>query len=230
MNTNVKVKLDLTPEQAVKLKRAHKANRSVSIRLAHNQLFTNSGIDVELSAEQYKKVLSAYKSKAGRGVQLSFEANQVGGILPFLIPLLAGLAGVAARVAPVVAKAAAVGARVASTAAKVAPQIAKVAVKSAPAIAKTAGTVALTTGLEQGVGAIVNKIASDKAQAEIAKQNAMEASQQAQEGQGMRRGRKKQIASGLVPLGGRGLIPLGSQRSRGQGLMTYPSKKKAHRQ
>jgi len=40
MNTNVKVKLDLTPEQAVKLKRAHKANRSVSIRLAHDQLFS----------------------------------------------------------------------------------------------------------------------------------------------------------------------------------------------
>ena len=63
MNTNVKVKLGLSPEQALKIKRAHKANRAVSIRLAHNQLFSSNGIDVELSGEQYKKVISAYKSK-----------------------------------------------------------------------------------------------------------------------------------------------------------------------
>jgi hypothetical protein len=226
MNTNVKVKLDLTPEQAVKLKRAHKANRSVSIRLAHNQLFTNSGIDVELSAEQYKKVLSAYKSKAGRGVQLSFEPNQVGGILPFLIPLLATLGGIAARVAPVVARAAAVGAKVASTAAKVAPQIAKAVAPTATSLAKGVASGAAMAAGEQAIGAIANKIASDKAQAQAPPPEA----QPAQEGQGMRRGRKKQIASGLVPLGGRGLIPLGSQRAKGQGLMTYPSKKKAHRQ
>ena len=229
MNTNVKVKLDLTPDQAVKLKRAHKAGRSVAIRLAHNQLFSNSGIDVELTSEQYKKVMSAYKSKAGRGVQLTFEPHQVGGILPFLIPLLATLGGIAARVAPLAARAAAVGARVASTAAKVAPQIAKVAVKAAPGAAKALASGAVAAAGEQAVGAIVNKIASDKAQAQLAQQNAMEGSQPApevaQEGKGMR-GRKKR-GSGMVPLGGRGLVPLGSQRPRGQGLMTYPSKKKA---
>ncbi len=69
MNTNVKVKLALTPEQALKLKRAHKAQRNVAIRLAHNQLFNDEGVEVELTAEQYKKVLSAFRSKARRGVQ-----------------------------------------------------------------------------------------------------------------------------------------------------------------
>lgn len=227
MNTNVKVKLDLTPEQAVKLKRAHKANRSVSIRLAHNQLFSQNGIDVELTNEQYKKVLSAYRSaKNPRGVQLTFEPHQVGGFLPFLIPLLATLGGIAARVAPVVARAAAVGARVASTAAKVAPQIAKAVAPTATSLAKGVASGAAMAAGEQAIGAIANKIASDKAQAQAPPPEA----QPAQEGQGMRRGRKKQVASGLVPLGGRGLIPLGSQKPRGQGLMTYPSKKKAHRQ
>ena len=228
MNTNVKVKLDFTPDQAAKLRRAHKANRPVSIRLAHHQLFSNNGVDVELTHEKYKKVLSAYKSKNQRGVQITFESHQVGGFLPFLLPLLATLGGIAARVAPIAARAAAVGARVASTAAKVAPQIAKVAVKAAPTAAKALASGAVAAAGEQAVGAIVNKIASDKAQAQLAQQNAMEASQPPQEGQGLvplgyYRGK------GMVPLGGRGLVPLGSQRPRGKGLMTYPSKKKARR-
>lgn len=221
MNTNVKVKLDFTEDQAAKLRRAHKANRPVSIRLAHHQLFSNNGVDVELTHEKYKKVLSAYKSKNQRGVQITFESHQIGGFLPFLIPLLATLGGVAARVAPMVARAAAVGARVASTAAKVAPQIAKVAVKAAPGAAKALASGAVAAAGEQAVGAIANKIASDRAEAQLAQQNAME-------GQGLvplghYRGK------GMVPLGGRGLVPLGSQRPRGKGLMTYPSKKKARR-
>jgi hypothetical protein len=220
MNTNVKVKLDFTPEQAAKLRRAHKANRPVSIRLAHHQLFSNNGTDVELTHEKYKKVLSAYKSKNQRGVQITFESHQIGGFL-FLLPLLAKAAILAAKVAPIAAKAGAVAAKVGSTALKVAPQIAKVAVKAAPSAAKALASGAVAAAGEQAVGAIVNKIASDKAEAQIAQQNAME-------GQGLLplghyRGK------GLIPLGGRGLIPLGSQRPRGKGLMTYPSKKKAHR-
>ena len=90
---NVKVKLALTSEQAIKLKRAHKAQRAVAIRLSHEQFFAENGIDVKLTNDQYKKVLSAYRSvKNPRGVQLTFEANQVGGIFPFLIPLFAALA------------------------------------------------------------------------------------------------------------------------------------------
>ena len=224
MNTNVKVKLALTSEQALKLKRAHKANRSVSIRLSHNQLFNQDGIDVELSAEQYKKVVSAYKSKAGRGVQLTFEHHQVAGFLPFLIPLLATLGGIAARVAPVVARAAAAGARVASTVAKAAPQIAKVVAPTAKGLAKGVASGAAMAAGEQAIGAIANKIASDKAQAQMAQQNVQESAQPevAQEGKGFRRrgGRGMRMP-------GSGLVPLGSQRPRGKGLMTYPSKKKS---
>ena len=232
MNTNVKVKLALTAEQATKLKRAHKANRSVAIRLAHHQLFNNDGVEVELTSEQYKKVLSAFRSKARpRGVQITFHSSQVGGILPFLIPLLATLGGVAARVAPVVARAAAAGARVASTVAKAAPQIAKVVAPTAKGLAKGVASGAAMAAGEQAIGAIANKIAMDKAQSQQAQQNAMEGAQPevAQEGKGMRRRGGK----GMVPLGGRGLrplgsglVPLGSQRPRGKGLMTYPSKKK----
>jgi hypothetical protein len=221
MNTNVKVKLDFTKEQAAKLRRAHKANRPVSIRLAHHQLFSNNGVDVELTHEKYRRVISAYKSKNQRGVQITFESHQVGGILPFLIPLLATLGGVAARVAPLAVRAASVGARVASSVAKAAPQIAKAVAPTATSLAKGVASGAAMAAGEQAIGAIANKIASDKAEAQASQQNAME-------GQGLvplghYRGK------GMVPLGGRGLVPLGSQRPRGQGLMTYPSKKKARR-
>jgi len=86
---SVKVKLMLTKPQASKLKSAHKKGVSTSIRLSNDQLFNDAGVDVELSEQQFKKVLSASKSKAKRGVQLEFSPNQVGGLLP----LLAGILG-----------------------------------------------------------------------------------------------------------------------------------------
>lgn len=220
MNTNVKVKIDLSPEQAKKLKRAHKKGVDATIRLAHNQLFAENGVDVELTAEQYKKVLSAYRSvKNPRGVQLTFSHGQVGGLLPFLIPLLAAIGGVAARVAPLAVRAAAVGARAASSVAKVAPQIAKAAIKAAPSAGKALATGALTAGGEAAVSSIVNKIAMDKAQAQANQQNAMESAPAVPEG-------TPQGGNGLRPIGS-GLVPLGSQRPRGKGLKTYPSKKKS---
>jgi hypothetical protein len=226
MNTNVKVKLALSHEQALKLKRAHKANRSVTIRLAHNQLFSSNGIEVELTGEQYKKVISAYKSKAGRGVQITFETHQVGGIFPFLIPLLAALGGIAAKVAPIAVRAAAAGAKVASSVAKVAPQIAKVGAKvvanpTVRTLAKGVATGVATAAGEQAVGAIINKI---NGPAPVA-----EAPVVTQEGQGFFYPSSR-LGYGMVPMGGRGLVPLGSQRGRGgKSMITYASKKKASR-
>lgn len=86
---SVKVKLMLTKPQASKLKSAHKKGVSTSIRLANDQLFNDAGVDVELNESQFKKVLSASKSKAKRGVQLEFTPNQVGGLLPLLLGALA---------------------------------------------------------------------------------------------------------------------------------------------
>lgn len=98
---SVKVKLMLTKPQASKLKSAHKKGESTSIRLANDQLFNDAGVDVELSPEQFKKVLSASKSKAKRGVQLEFSPNQVGGFLPMLLGALAPtlISGIANAVA-----------------------------------------------------------------------------------------------------------------------------------
>ncbi len=226
MNTNVKVQLALSHEQALKLKRAHKANRSVTIRLAHNQLFSSNGIEVELTGEQYKKVISAYKSKAGRGVQITFETHQVGGIFPFLIPLLAALGGIAAKVAPIAVRAAAAGAKVASSVAKVAPQIAKVGAKvvanpTVRTLAKGVATGVATAAGEQAVGAIINKI---NGPAPVA-----EAPVVTQEGQGFFYPSSR-LGYGMVPMGGRGLVPLGSQRGRGgKSMITYASKKKVSR-
>lgn len=249
---NVKVKLALTSEQAVKLRRAHKAQRAVSIRLSHEQLFADNGVDVELTNDQYRKVLSAYKSKAGRGVQLTFESHQVGGIFPFLIPLLAALAAGAARVAPIAIRAAAAGAKVASSVAKAAPQIAKVATKvvSNPTVrtlAKGVAAGAAAAGGEAAVSAIISKIAGQPAQAPAPAPEAVPVV--AQEGQGffypssqLGRGRGRKGGSQMMrtqfqmpqPLGGKGMRPLGSGlvplgSKRGQGLITYASKKKASR-
>ena len=98
---SVKVKLLLTKPQSLKLKSAHKKGVSTSIRLANDQLFNDAGVDVELSEQQFKKVLSASKSKAKRGVQLEFSPNQVGGLLPMLLGALAPtlISGIANAVA-----------------------------------------------------------------------------------------------------------------------------------
>lgn len=226
MNPNVKVKIALTNEQSVKIRRAGKGGRSATIRLSNDQLFNESGVDVELSPEQYKRVLSAHRSSAKRGVQLTFSQEQIGG---FLGALLGTVARVAARAAPAAAKAAAVAAK---TAAKVAPKVVSVASKVAPQIAKAAPAAgkalaqgALIAAGGEAVSAIANKIASDKLAAQQAQLDQQEQPTEEQlTGNGLvplgsRRGK------GLVPLGGRGLIPLGSQR--GKALMTYPPKKKA---
>lgn len=86
----VKIKLLLTPAQASKLKLAHKKGVSTSVRLSHDQLFNEQGIDVELTPEQFKKAMSAFKSKAKRGCTLEFSASQSGGFLPLLLGALAG--------------------------------------------------------------------------------------------------------------------------------------------
>lgn len=225
MNTNVKMKIALTKEQSAKLRRAAKNGKPATIRLSNDQLFNESGVDVELSEEQYKKALSASRSKAKRGVQLTFSQEQIGG---FIGAILGTIARVAARAAPAAAKAAAVAARtaakvapkVASTVSKVAPQI----LKAAPAAGKALAQGALIAAGGEAVSAIANKIASDKMNAQAQAQETMESSQAqpAQEG------------NGLIPLGGRGLVPLGNKRGRGmvplgaqrgRALMTYPLKK-----
>ena len=90
--SSLKVKLGMTKPQLAKLRSAKKNNKAVSIRFSNPQIFSQSGTDIEVSAEQYKKLLSASKSKTKRGAILSFSANQVqsGGFLPLLASLLGG--------------------------------------------------------------------------------------------------------------------------------------------
>jgi hypothetical protein len=89
---SVKVKLGMSKQQLAKLRSAKKNNRAVSIRFSNDQIFSQSGVEVEVSPEQYKKLLSASKSKAKRGATISFSASQVqsGGFLPMLLGALAG--------------------------------------------------------------------------------------------------------------------------------------------
>ena len=91
--SSIKVKLDLSKQQLSKLKSANKKNnKSASIRFSNEQIFKESGHEIEISPEQYKKLLSASKSKSKRGCVLSFSASQVqsGGFLPMLLSALAG--------------------------------------------------------------------------------------------------------------------------------------------
>jgi hypothetical protein len=76
--------------QARKLKSAHKNNKAVSIRFSNDQIFNNAGNEISVSHEQYKKLLSASKSKAKRGATLLFSPSQIGGFLPMLLSALAG--------------------------------------------------------------------------------------------------------------------------------------------
>ena len=88
--SSIKVKLDLSKQQLSKLRSAKKHSKAVSIRFSNDQIFKESGHEIEVSPEQYKKLLSASKSKAKRGCVLSFSANQVqsGGFLGLLASLL----------------------------------------------------------------------------------------------------------------------------------------------
>ena len=83
---DVKIMLGLTEQQIKKLKASHKKGKDVSLRLSHNQLKDNS-YEVQLTYEQYKKVVSALKSK-DRGVSLKFSHKQVGGFLGTLASLV----------------------------------------------------------------------------------------------------------------------------------------------
>ena len=84
--------MDMSKQQLSKLKSAKKNNKSASIRFSNEQIFKESGHEIEISPEQYKKLLSASKSKNKRGCVLSFSASQVqsGGFLPMLLSALAG--------------------------------------------------------------------------------------------------------------------------------------------
>jgi hypothetical protein len=87
---SIKVKMDMSKQQLAKLRSAKKNNKSASIRFSNEQIFKESGHEIEISPEQYKKLLSASKSKAKRGCVLSFSASQVqsGGFLGLLASLL----------------------------------------------------------------------------------------------------------------------------------------------
>lgn len=85
---DVKVKLNLTPLQISKLKSGHKNGKTVSIRLSHDQL-SGGNHEVVVSHEQYKKIVSAMKSKSNRGVQLEFTPSQSAGFLPMILGALA---------------------------------------------------------------------------------------------------------------------------------------------
>ncbi len=84
--------MDMSKQQLSKLKSAKKNNKSASIRFSNEQIFKESGHEIEISPEQYKRLLSASKSKNKRGCVLSFSASQVqsGGFLPMLLSALAG--------------------------------------------------------------------------------------------------------------------------------------------
>ena len=88
--SSIKVKLDMSKQQLSKLKSAKKNSKAVAIRFSNSQIFKESGHEIEVSPEQYKKLLSASKSKAKRGCVLSFSASQVqsGGFLGLLASLL----------------------------------------------------------------------------------------------------------------------------------------------
>jgi len=85
---SVKIKIGLSKQQISKLKAGHKKGKDVSLRLSHTQLKQDSN-EVELTHEQYKKVVSALKSKNHRGVSLTFSHKQVGGFLGTLAGIVA---------------------------------------------------------------------------------------------------------------------------------------------
>lgn len=87
---DLKIKLNLTPLQISKLKSGHKNHKNVSIRLSHSQLMGEGNHEIIVSNLQYKKIVSAMKSKAQRGVQLDFTPSQTAGFLPMLLGALAG--------------------------------------------------------------------------------------------------------------------------------------------
>ncbi len=90
--SSIKVHMDMSKQQLAKLRSAKKNNKSASIRFSNEQIFKESGHEIEISPEQYKRLLSASKSKSKRGCVLSFSASQVqsGGFLPMLLSALAG--------------------------------------------------------------------------------------------------------------------------------------------
>ena len=85
----IQIKINLTQHQISKLKHAQKNKKSVTLRFAHQQLTLMGKHTINITPTQYKKVLSAQKSKARRGVQLTFSAGQIGGFLSALLAAVA---------------------------------------------------------------------------------------------------------------------------------------------
>ena len=85
----IQIKINLTQHQISKLKHAQKNKKSVTLRFAHQQLTLMGKHTINITPTQYKKVLSAQKSKARRGVQLTFSAGQIGGFLGALLAAVA---------------------------------------------------------------------------------------------------------------------------------------------
>ena len=87
MNKSVKIKIGLNDYQISKLKRAFKKNEPVSLKFSNKQLQEDT-YEVNVSVQQMKRLISAMKSKAKRGIILKLTNKQVGGFLPALMPLL----------------------------------------------------------------------------------------------------------------------------------------------
>lgn len=86
MSSLVQTNVSLTSGQLAKLKSGHKNRKSVVLRLSHSQLHGKHSIHIGL--EQFKRLESARKSKAKRGVEVQFSPQQIGGFLPALLALL----------------------------------------------------------------------------------------------------------------------------------------------
>ena len=83
----VKIKIGLNDYQISKLKRAFKKGEDVSLKFSNKQLQEDT-YEVNVTIPQMKRLISAMKSKAKRGIILKLSSTQVGGFLPFILPTL----------------------------------------------------------------------------------------------------------------------------------------------
>ena len=86
----MKIRVLFTPQQIQKMKRHHKKQEEVSVRLSGAQLFVDNGTEVQVDELQYKRMKSA--AKAGRGYILKLSPDQIGGFLPLLVAGASALA------------------------------------------------------------------------------------------------------------------------------------------
>ena len=85
----IQIKINLTQHQISKLKHAKKNKKSVTLHFKNEQLSFMGKHTIDITPMQYKKVLSAQKSKARRGIQLTFSHAQIGGFLGALLAAVA---------------------------------------------------------------------------------------------------------------------------------------------